>query len=889
MKIRITGKGLPRAQYGNPGTADLDMNAMFNAENPAAPGYQTGQLANTGIGPLPDAYTQQYNADPKMQRKYDRSLLRYHMWNPNEDSASYMDFYTKKYPNSFWPTAGKVMDKANKFGHALDVVSMAAGMLDDRSRRKDMFKWYAQNRLPDNMFAPMNQSASGNRGDYDVNNGMFRPDELGFKSKGMYTGAFYGPMNFAEYGGETMSTPMRIRITSLPKQMAYGGQAEGGYGLDLGSKRIFNPSDLPEPSNESVSNTIGPVPREMANIEAERGETVYGDMDGDGQLEHMKISGKRHAQGGTPLNVPEGSFIFSDTKKMRINDPEILTEFGLKPRKGGYTPAEIAKRYDINKYKAIMEDPDSDELRKQTAQMMVDNFNQKLSMLTMVQEGMKGFPDGKPKVVDHAATQPKAAYGGELPKAQNGKNNNPIFTSEFQDILTGLQNDKGYEMIYSPRMIQGDNFVPSMQHKQKSGLYGDVTADEFNEFKQRHAWYFKDRPNFNFSNPKDVLDFQTRYDEEFAKQHGYSYFSGSRRFDRKDGYLGEYTYNAPALRSAQKEDVVKPQYVCIPGQGVSAIKPGTASQYTAVYDDYNKALEACQAKVKEQDRPDPADVNVTGKPRQAPFGYMTPDLVNMWAAAAYPPKMYLPYIADVPFEPGRVAFEDWRGKAAARQSAYNNAASMLGQYQTGPGMAAQEAFLAGLQGEGVTQDIAQVDARNVQTANAFDSQERQRKDQNNLLRALNATERYKGTVIAKQNLDNSLRKYTNNLAKTYGQAWANRMYLDMLNHANPYFNVDPFSGRSFFTSGKGFDQFGSSGSASGGIPDIRMMKQRYIDNGWSEKAAEDMIKRQYAATASSGRGASMANLMGLMNAYRGASGMGRSPFGYSGYSEDDDE
>jgi hypothetical protein len=37
----------------------------------------------------------------------------------------------------------------------------------------------------------------------------------------------------------------------------------------------------------------------------------------------MNIGGEKHSNGGTPLNVPEGTFVFSDTKKMRIKDPEI--------------------------------------------------------------------------------------------------------------------------------------------------------------------------------------------------------------------------------------------------------------------------------------------------------------------------------------------------------------------------------------------------------------------------------------------------------------------------------------------------------------------------------------------------------------------------------------
>ena len=98
-------------------------------------------------------------------------------------------------------------------------------------------------------------------------------------------------------------------------------------------------------ANTPVKNIMGAVPREEANIEVEGGETVIGDINLDGYLEHMSFVGKRHSEGGVPVNIPDGSFIFSDTKKLRIKDKELLKNvFGLSAKKGGYTPAEIAKK-----------------------------------------------------------------------------------------------------------------------------------------------------------------------------------------------------------------------------------------------------------------------------------------------------------------------------------------------------------------------------------------------------------------------------------------------------------------------------------------------------------------------------------------------------------------
>lgn len=192
---------------------------------------------------------------------------------------------------------------------------------------------------------------------------------------------------------------MKIRITGLPKtKMKYGGQS--GYGFDLGQRNTY--SKMRDNPYESSSSTLQPVPRKHANIEAEKDEVVMGDIDQDGQRETMVIGGKRHSEGGTPLNVPQGSFIFSDTKKMRVKDPEILKFFGFSPRKEGYTPAEIAKKYNITKYKAILANPLADSVTKRTAEIMIGSYEKMLGYLALVQEGMKGFPQGVPEVASSA-------------------------------------------------------------------------------------------------------------------------------------------------------------------------------------------------------------------------------------------------------------------------------------------------------------------------------------------------------------------------------------------------------------------------------------------------------------------------------------------------------
>ena len=205
-----------------------------------------------------------------------------------------------------------------------------------------------------------------------------------------------------------------IRIKSVPNKAKTGSQLD--YSLVDRNTLFLKPNT---PVDSDVKNTMGAVPREHANIEAEGGETVVGDINGDGFLEHQTIVGKRHTQGGVPLNVPEGSFIFSDTKKMIIKDPEILVMFGMKPSKKGYTPAEIAKKYNINDYIAIVKDSAKDKYSKETAQIMLDSNLKKLGMLALVQESMKGFPDGVPAIAESVMGQMMGGQGQESPEEES--------------------------------------------------------------------------------------------------------------------------------------------------------------------------------------------------------------------------------------------------------------------------------------------------------------------------------------------------------------------------------------------------------------------------------------------------------------------------------------
>ena len=198
----------------------------------------------------------------------------------------------------------------------------------------------------------------------------------------------------------------RVKVSFTPKAKkglearTSGLEIRMSPGLGYNANQLSWPvmaGEFSEPRLETNS-TLKPVPRDQANLEAEVGETAYTDLNGDGLPEHYKIGGKRHSEGGTPLYLPDNSFIFSRDRSMKIKDPSLLNQFGMPLKKGGYTPADIAKKYDINKYRKVLADPDTDDLQRKNAEQMITKYNLKLGKLALAQESIKGFPQGIPAI-----------------------------------------------------------------------------------------------------------------------------------------------------------------------------------------------------------------------------------------------------------------------------------------------------------------------------------------------------------------------------------------------------------------------------------------------------------------------------------------------------------
>lgn len=1060
MKIRITGKGLPKAQYQNsqiinpasgvPSNIWGNTPSLFNNSLPPLPNVTTvganGVRTNNGGFGTPTLQFQTYNSPgtplsgpqaPIVPIKnigiFKPNWVNKNSgpgWQQNINSA--MTAGQKAVSNVLNTPTAKTLGKIGRgVSQFANVANPILNYFDSKNKDKAALSSLREMNMVENLYFDPTKY----RGDWDQE-GIFRPNELGFDSKGEFTNATYGPTTYAQDGGtmlnDTDMQKIRIRITGMPQQqMAYGGQSN--YGLDLGQNNVYD--TMSNLRSDSMSNTIKEVPREEANIEAEGGETVYGDLDGDGGLEHSKIVGKRHTQGGVPLKVPEGSFIFSDTKKMKIKDPEVLKAFGLNAKSGGYTPAEIAKRYDINKYKAVLEDQYADDMSKATAQLMIKNYQKKLGMLAVIQEAMKGFPQGIPEVAESVMKggsemqggeegeemqDEEMAYGGDIPKYQGDQGGSQAggsrinstfeflspFTKELVSKINAEQDLKRRQTAAAakpaPNLVmnpdgsyyysktQGD---PEMLYNTATGQRAPVTDPEYSKYmdllkkynsRTKAGQYYIN--NISGSDAGELSRLATKFgfkrDAE-GTTPGYRVIQGSTpglTFATKStksgvaGFFGGYSpelYERKVVEDALGADAtakltpleLRKTFFKELGVDITGISDTKLADTKKLYTDKNFfeksfypkftqrfASDSYRPEMKDdmyigaehydafKARPKPAGEPIVGylciknadgtgnveerfymdeqarssagaflsraeaevdcsvKPTQPKkgwrclgvlpdgkpnlvydeagtftsqdeaaktcvggdkeiFDYMTPDKNTFWAAAQLPPKKYLPWRKNVPFEPGNVVFEDWRAKAAQRfANQYAAPSEQLAAY-TGPqGLASNMSFLAGQAGEGIGQDIAQVDSRNVATANAFGSQERQRKDQYNLLNAMNAQDYWKDYVTTNQQFDNANRAYINNLVKAGNNAWNNRMNLGMLNAVNPVFKVDPRTGKSNFTKGYTTGKLSGYAAANTGqkATDIPQLVSEYMaDKGGSDLTFKDWRALKYGTASNS--------------------------------------
>jgi hypothetical protein len=188
---------------------------------------------------------------------------------------------------------------------------------------------------------------------------------------------------------------MKVRITKAPQGLSTGDQQ--GYGLYRNERFVLG-QDTSKEDEGSARNVYPEVDREDATIEAEKGELIIT----PGMERLMKIGGKKHSKGGTPIYAQGGEYVVSDY----ITGPDMIKdalgfESGTKKKKENTWAKLLQKKVDPKDYNRNME-----IMEQAAAGKEVDPFE---------------LATAKNRIPDYQKYISKAALGNELSKAFVGK------------------------------------------------------------------------------------------------------------------------------------------------------------------------------------------------------------------------------------------------------------------------------------------------------------------------------------------------------------------------------------------------------------------------------------------------------------------------------------
>ena len=615
---------------------------------------------------------------------------------------------------------------------------------------------------------------------------------------------------------------MKVRIKKLP-QARTGYQVRGGLVNDVPSMGGADYNAYIGQPNMKVSKSLTAVPREEANLEAEGGETVMGNIDGSGMPSFYDIKGPRHINGGVPLSLPDDSFIFSDTKSMIIKDPTILKMFNVKGNKG-YTPAELSKKYDINKYRALLQDPNSDKLTKKTAEMMIKNAVMKLGALALAQESKKGFPQGIPEmakpymeamgipeeelVPQEKQQQPQVAQ--QRPQEQQAPEQMPDGQpiAQPQPMAQYGMNMGGYDMPFYDdpnEMAYGGMVRYDGGGEKVKGKTGDIEASKVDKLPGKG----------------------TKTKTIGGKDAEIVYEAGAERTWKKEPYRGKGSgnpYNAAATQSlcdrlmkgATIDDLV-PQFGtkagltkllahCIP-QAEEKFKEKETAVYvepvTEINEETGEVEQKCYCPDENGNEVETPMVdgkcecektiaeNVQGaieQPYENDEGWYPQDIANLYGSlgAMWSRRKGQPWSPRVDLEEPRPRYIDpTRGLGA--QSEQANIASQAAAQYAGP--QALNARLAAIQGQGAQQAADLLSNTNNQNVNIFDNFEGQQvgiRNQEQMLNQQLADKEYDEVELANQNFANTrladkaqaLNLYNTGITNEGNRINLNQMYPD---------------------------------------------------------------------------------------------------------------
>lgn len=156
-----------------------------------------------------------------------------------------------------------------------------------------------------------------------------------------------------------------------------------------------------------INTHIKPIEKEDANAEIEKNEIVFN----PNTFTLHKALGKKHSSGGTPVNLNDGAFIFSDYKKLAFDKGDVeemeFKEGGKFSKKSAYTPSKVlGRQVDIkhhNKMLDVIQKNKGDQILQNSAQLMLAKNLEQVGRVAFKQEEKKQFRQGVPDISEGTA------------------------------------------------------------------------------------------------------------------------------------------------------------------------------------------------------------------------------------------------------------------------------------------------------------------------------------------------------------------------------------------------------------------------------------------------------------------------------------------------------
>ena len=705
----------------------------------------------------------------------------------------------------------------------------------------------------------------------------------------------------------------KIKINKLPKGfklekgkivedrvMKDGGMLNTGdqadYGLVTTPQEYYSNTNFNNTDDKSVRYSLSSVPRDRANIEAEGGETVLTDLTNDGQFGLYNITGPRHTSGGVPMFLPEQSFIYSDTSKMKFTKDE-LAEFGINTKKK-MTPAKLSKKYQLNDYYAHLESPYADKIQAVTSELMLKKNMMNLSKVAFVQESKKKFEDGVP-----LASHPYLVQQGIDPIEFTSKMEAITREEAEMKMMASLPPEQQQQMMMLQQMMaqidqqaaQGEQ--PMQQPMQQEMMMPEQPMARYGtEMLQKAQVGIEKKPNIAYDQSmqdrytndwgitfNDIGIGSTSYDDTQPYNEGGLFADAASNIE---GFIEAYgdiypdievlIESLPKYGKSKNPEVLKFQEwfndTHIPQQ-VEAMKierervgetftdEDAARAIKQLQKDYAPKKDGFMGVETSSRRPftfteadvikpeEEAITTIVNKdiPQVIPQEYTPPraewwkqDQNNLTALGLIDDNLYLPFQPDIERSSFSPSFDDWRGAVNANNADAGAIAQALGA--AGGPQAVANSNLAGQVMKANARAIGATNTKNVAIDNRAKAMNAQMDAQFNQLEGNRKVKLYDDTQKVLQANDNFKNWRIGQQAALQNAALTNRANTFNLNTTYDNYAVDPRTGGMVgMTNSRGLERTGS-------VADREARKQQYfndmaeLDRELGKEASDAQIK-----------------------------------------------